>query len=209
MSAYYAKRRRKEKRKLEEKKLSRGNSENRLGSDLDNVKKPASCIDTATAPATFAGGLRTPACKDWAEDHVTLAALGTSKFIKAPQAQRLFYALQTALVDTPYRAHGKTDQSCDVPERAADHRKPAASDFLHYFETLYCPMMFRLLFGKAGDEEIQPHVAVLHHQNVRKRSLFTASPSSTRTSTQGGAAAAATICSATRLASSSPSSRTR
>ena len=42
-----------------------------------------------------------------------MAALGTSKFIKAPQAQRLFYALQTALVDTPYRAHGKTDQSWD------------------------------------------------------------------------------------------------
>jgi hypothetical protein len=128
-------------------KKIRGNSENRLGSDLDNVKKPGrqgsaehgSCIDTATAPATFAGGLRTPACKDWAEDHVTLAALGTSKFIKAPQAQRLFYALQTALVDTPYRAHGKTDQSWDDT-----------------VETLYCPMMFRLLFGNA-DEEIQPH----------------------------------------------------
>eukprot|EP01048_Picozoa_sp_COSAG05_P011569 COSAG05_NODE_1099_length_5888_cov_9.758335_3_plen_160_part_00 len=112
---------------------------------------------------------------DWPEQHRHLLDdMDVVKFTIDPAAQRLLHTLQVGLVDEPYNAFGKTAESWDGytlmfrngwPSR--DNRKPVTDLFQQYCEDVYRPLVFALLFGRAGWAAIADHWATFKSCTIK------------------------------------------
>lgn len=106
------------------------------------------------------------ASTDWTTKHIHLLNdMDVIKFTMDPAAQRMIHNIQECLVDRQYEAVGKTEESWGGYTLmfrngfSGDERKPVTETFQQYCEEFYCPILWTLLFGEAGWEDVRNHWA--------------------------------------------------
>jgi hypothetical protein len=98
--------------------------------------------------------------------------MDVQKLVISHRIQRLIHAVQTALVDLPFDAYGKTEpytqfgltwEGYTLMARngwqGGDLRKPVTAGFQEFFEQVYCPVIWALLFGERWGPEFHKHYA--------------------------------------------------
>ena len=110
-----------------------------------------------------------PHTTTWRRDHLHLRQdMNTCRFRMCGAAQRMIFEVMTILVDAAYELFGKVpDESWDCYTlmfrngfTGRDDRKPITPLFQEWCESVYCPVLWTLLFSKEGwNDELKKHYA--------------------------------------------------
>ena len=109
-----------------------------------------------------------------ATTHVRFHTMGVSKFVMDAAAQELLQRIQEGLVDAPYTQFGKTEGSWErgynivFPSSfGSDRRKPVTAAFQEHCDSVYCPVVYTLLFGSRGWREICAHLSSFKSNTIK------------------------------------------
>jgi hypothetical protein len=96
--------------------------------------------------------------------HIHFDEMNSTQFIISPMIQHLISEIQNTLIIPQYHAFGKTKDSWKnfnivfPASFGSDRRKPITHEFQQFGEIVYWPIIYTLLFGKDGWEQIKSYL---------------------------------------------------